>query len=318
MLVQGNWSLAREVNDNQGEEGRRMGLVLGGGGGKGGAHLGVITVIDSFGLPIDQIVGSSIGGVLGALYAAGHSVDTIAASFGGATIWRLFERDPSGMGLLGGRRVRTILEELLGERTFEELAIPCAVVATDMVTGHEQVLDSGPLVDALLATMAFPGIFPPVQRDGKLLADGGIVNNLPVDVAYARGAHKVIAVDLSAVCDNFEPAPTSGGPLGRLNPIPSTPLTFANRGLAVMIAQLTRYRLADNQPDLLLCPHVESISTLDLSRISDPASLAAGATVACDALSDLLALREWRLADSPPPVSMPNLSQQPPQFLQVR
>jgi len=272
---------------------RRLGLVLGGGGGKGAAHLGAIRVIESLDLPIDLIAGSSIGGVLGVLYAAGYGVDEIALAFGGARIWKLFERDLSGMGLLGFRRVRTILDDLLGECTFDQLAIPCAVVATDLVMGDEVVFDSGPIVEALLATMAFPGIFPPIQRDGMLLADGGIMNNLPVDVAYARGADKVIAVDLGAVCQNFAPE-SGGGALGRFNPLPSLPLALANRGLAVLMAQLTRYRLAERAPDLLLCPEVEHISTLDLSRISDRAGQAAGEAVAYAAATELLSLRHWR------------------------
>src|SRR5262245_22575540 len=317
MQARGYWSAARAM-DRQDREDRRVGLVLGGGGGKGGAHLGAIAIIESLDLPIDLIVGSSIGGALGGLYAAGYSVDEIAQSFGGATLWRLFERDPSGMGLLGFRRVRTILEEMLGQSRFEDLAVPCAVVTTDLVSGREEVLDSGSLVEALLATMAFPGILPPVQRDGMLLADGGTVNSLPVDVAYARGADKVIAVDLGAICDNFGPEPAAGGALGRLNLLPSLPLTFANRGLAVLMAQLTRYRLAENPPDLLLCPQVEHISTLDLSRINDLASRTAGEEVARAALSDLLALREWRLGESCSIAPTHGEGQHAPHFLPVR
>jgi NTE family protein len=275
---------------------RPLGLVLGGGGGKGGAHLGVISTLELIGLPVDTIVGTSIGGVIGALYAAGYDPTAIGAALGGATMWRMFERDPSGLGLIGSRRIRAILEEMLGERTFEQLIIPCAVVATDLVTGGEIVLDSGPLVEALLATMALPGIFPPVQRDGMLLADGGIVNNLPVDVAYARGTQRVIAVDLGAVCDNFAPehVGASAGALGRFNLLPNVPLTLANRGLSVLMAHLTRCRLEANPPDLLLCPEVEHINTLDLSNINSVEGRAAGEQVADAAMSDLLALRDWR------------------------
>lgn len=300
------------------DDGRCLGLVLGGGGGKGGAHLGAIEVIEASGLPIDLIVGASIGGVVGALYAAGYTTGEIAEAFGGATVWRLFERDPSGMGLLGIRRVRTILEAMLGECTFEQLAIRCAVVATDLVTGGEIVLDSGPIVDALLATMAFPGIYPPVQRGELLLADGGIVNNLPVDIAHRLGAEKVIAVDLGAVCENFAPVPTSGGALGWLNPLPGMPLTLANRGLSVMMARLTRYRLAENPPDLLLCPEVEHISTVDLSRINDESCRTAGEKVARAAARELEALRQWRFEEPAAGVALPALRQQSQEVLALR
>jgi NTE family protein len=317
MQSYGNWSAEHASPDARVDDPRRVGLVLSGGGGKGGAHLGALAALASLELPIDLLVGASIGGALGALHAAGYAVDEIAEAFGGCTMWRLFERDPSGMGLLGARRVRTILEEMLGDCTFEQLAIPCAVVTTDLVTGREVVLDQGSLVEALLATMAFPGIFPPMRRDGMLLADGGVVNNLPVDVAYARGAGKVIAVDLGAVCDNFDPEPPGSGAFGWLNPLPSLPLTFANRGLAVMMASLTRHRLAENPPDLLLCPEVEHISTLDLSRINDPAGRVAGTQVVQAALADVLALRAWRCGDDQALISLHGLERQAQQLLPV-
>jgi NTE family protein len=317
MGIQERWS---ETSANAGEcvESRCVGLVLGGGGGKGGAHLGAIEVIESIGLPIDLVVGASIGGAVGALYAAGYSPAEIAEAFSSATIWRLFERDPSGMGLLGVRRVRTILEEMLGECTFEQLAIRCAVVTTDLVTGREIVLDSGPIVEALLATMAFPGIYPPLQRDGMMLADGGIVNNLPVDVAYSLGADKVIAVDLGAVCENFAPVPAATGALGWLNPLPGLPLTLANRGLGVMMARLTRYRLAENPPDLLLCPEVEQISTVDLSRINDSACHSAGETVARAALHELADLRDWRFDERGSSATLPAIRQQAQEMMALR
>jgi NTE family protein len=318
MQTESEWRIGGIDRDSLHEtkSGRHLGLVLGGGGGTGGAHLGAIRVIESIGLPIDSIVGASIGGVLGVLYAAGYGIDEIRLAFGRARLLKLFVRDPSGMGLLGGRRLRAILDRLLGICSFEQLDIPCAVVATDLVTGREVVLDSGPIVDALLATMAFPGIFPPVQHDGMLLADGGIVNNLPVDVAYARGAQKVIAVDLGAVCEDFAPDP-GGRVFGWFNPLPSRPLALANRGLAVMMAQLTRCRLADTPPDLLLCPEVERITTIDLSRINDRAGYAAGEAVASAALHDLLALRAWRGGEASSVAAWPRAAEQTQQLLAV-
>jgi NTE family protein len=316
MRTHERWNESTDASCADGD--RCLGLVLGGGGGKGGAHLGALDVIEEAGLPIDMIVGASIGGAVGALYAAGYTTDEIAEAFGGATVWRLFERDPSGMGLLGIRRVRTILESMLGECTFEQLAIRCAVVATDLVTGREIVLDSGPIVDALLATMAFPGIYPPVQRDDMLLADGGIVNNLPVDIAHSLGASKVIAVDLGSVCEDFAPVPTGGGALGWLNPLPGMPLTLANRGLSVLMARLTRYRLAENPPDLLLCPEVEHISTVDLSRINDNLCRTAGKKVAHAAMHELEALRQWRFDEPSAGVALPALRHQPQEVLAVR
>jgi NTE family protein len=277
---------------------RCLGLVLGGGGGKGGAHLGVISVIEAIGLPIDLIVGSSIGGVIGGLYAAGYSLDEIGQALSGVTLWRMFERDPSGMGLIGSRRMRAILEDMLGGCTFEQLDTPCAIVTTDLVTGDEIILDSGSLVEALLATMALPGIFPPLQRGRMLLADGGIANNLPVNIAYARGADKVIAVDLGGVCDDFQLPQGNGGPLNMLNLLPNQAVSIANRGLALLMAHLTRYRLADVSPELLLCHDVEQINSFDMSRLAEGRPV--GEAVAHAAINDLIALRDWRAGEQRP------------------
>lgn len=293
MYTTGNARSDGTQNDEQQTpEDRTLALVLGGGGGKGGAHLGVISALESLGLPIDMIVGASIGGVVGALYAAGYSVDEISQSLGVSSVWRLFERDTLGMGFIGTRRIKSTFEELLGDCTFEQLSTPCAVVATDLVTGRPLVIDSGSVVDALMATIAFPGIFPPVQRDTMLLADGGVSNNLPVDVAYARGAGKVIAVDLGAVCDDFQLGPQDTKPAALFGLLPNAPLAIANRGLSLMMAQLTRHQLQHQPPDLLLCPVVEHIGVLDFARLNEGHT--AGEAAAVEAIRELLAIRDWR------------------------
>jgi len=156
---------------------RRLGLVLGGGGSKGAAHLGVLSVLESLALPIDLIVGTSTGGAIGALYSAGHSIPQIAQLLRSITMWRLVDRDPAALSFLGSRRLRMTLEEALGAKTFADLRIPCAVVATDLATGTTHVLNQGPLVDALLATTAFPGIFPPVQHGER--HDGPTIEGWP-------------------------------------------------------------------------------------------------------------------------------------------
>lgn len=273
-----------------------LAIVLGGGGGKCGAHLGVLSVLESLRLPIDLLVGSSMGGVIGALYAAGYAIDDIIHRLSSSSIWRLLERDATGTALLGNKGMRSTLEEMFGECTFDQLEIPCAVMAVDLITGNEVVLDSGPLVDALMATMAFPALFPPVQRDAMLLIDGGTINNLPVDVAYARGADKVIAVDLGVVCDNFQLEAGSASAFDFRNMLLHRPLAMANRSLSLMMAHITRCRLAENPPDLLLCPEVEQIGLLELARVGE--GYAAGAEAALEAMDDLLALHDWRLGET--------------------
>lgn len=271
---------------------RCLALVLGGGGGRGGAHLGVLATLRTQGVPIDLLVGTSIGGVIGVLHAAGHTDAAITATIGGKTLWDIFDPDPGGTGLIGSNNLRALLSGLLGERTFADLAIPCAVVATDLATGRVVVLDRGPLVEALLATTALPGLFPPVALDGMLLADGGIVDNLPVDIALARGAHRVIAVDLTAISTDFAPPPNEHARWHWRDPRPQAPLAIARRALMMLIAQQTRYRLAAGPPDLLLRPAVDGIGTLDMSHLIE--GRAAGIAVAEAARDDLLVLRRWR------------------------
>lgn len=280
------------LDERNGSTCRCLGLVLGGGGGRGGAHLGVLDALQELELPLDLIVGTSIGGVVGVCFAAGLRTDEIAGLLDGRSLWDIAERDRRRLGLLGKRRLRAILERALGARTFADLAIPCAVVAADLVRGRPVILDHGPLVEALLATTALPGLFPPVEREDMLLADGGIVNNLPVDIALARGAQRAIAVDLGADDADFAP-PGEFPAVGHWPTLrPDVPLAIAQRALMVLIAQVTRYRLAEAPPDLLLRPDVQAIGTLDMGHIAS--GRAAGHAAVKSAEGALLALRAWR------------------------
>jgi NTE family protein len=283
-------------DDQRGAKGGCLGLILGGGGGRGGAHLGVIDALAELRLPIDLIVGTSIGGVVGVCFAAGLRTDEIAGLLDGRGLWAIAERDRRRLGLLGNRRLRAILARVLGDRTFADLAIPCAVVAADLVRGRQVILDEGPLVEALLATTALPGLLPPLERAGMLLADGGVVNNLPVDVALARGADRAIAVDLGTVGADFVP-PGAGRAAGHWPTLrPDVPLAIAHRALMVMMAQLTNHRLAEAPPDVLLRPDVQAIGTLDMGHIA--AGRASGRAAAEAAGGALLALRDWRTGGS--------------------
>jgi NTE family protein len=278
-----------------GEEPPVLGLALGGGGGKGGAHLGVLAALETLGLPIDRLAGTSIGGLIGVLYAAGHGVDAIERAMSGQSLWRLFGRDPDQLGLSGNAQLRALLTALLGERTFADLAIPAAVMTTDLVTGRAVLLDRGPVVEAILATMALPGLLPPIERDGQLLADGGIVDNLPVGAARALGARKVIAVALDAAGVDFALEPVREGLLGWLAPQARRPLALADRGLTLLLAQQTRHRLERMPLDLLLTPRVANLGTIGMAQLAE--GRAAGAAAAREALGALHALRAWRGTD---------------------
>jgi NTE family protein len=208
----------------------RVGLVLSGGGARGFAHVGVLEVLEEFRVPVDVIAGTSMGAVVGGLYAQGLSprelvsvvedIDWTTAfddnpprrelsfrrkrdDFDFLTNLRLYIKDwriALPKGLIEGQKVTNILGELTlpaaTVRDFDELAIPFRAVATDANTGEAVILADGSLALALRASMAIPGIFSPVQLDDRLLVDGGVSKNLPVDVARDLGADVIIAVDI--------------------------------------------------------------------------------------------------------------------------
>lgn len=172
-----------------------VGLVLSGGGARGFAHIGVLRVLEREGARYDVIAGTSMGAIIGALYAAGHrpqEIQDITAN----TTWRDVVDLSLRTGLMKGDRLHELLEAHL-PATFEELQIPLAVVSTDIESGEEVVHTEGDLITAVRASAGFPGAFEPVYMEGRTLGDGGIVNNLPVNAALLLGANRTIASDVS-------------------------------------------------------------------------------------------------------------------------
>jgi len=210
----------------------RIGLALSGGGARGGMHVGVLRALEELGVPVDYIAGTSIGAVIGGFYAAGLSPDEIEAVINGID-WdaafledtprtlRSFRRKREDdlflveqrpgfndgelqlpLGVVQGQVIDLITSATVlpaaRVRNFDELPIPFRAVAADIATGEAVVLGSGNLANALRATMSVPAILAPIEIDGRLLVDGGVAMNLPIEVARQMGADIVIAVDLSA------------------------------------------------------------------------------------------------------------------------
>lgn len=177
-----------------------VGLVLSGGGARGLAHIGAIRALERAGIPIDCLTGTSMGGVIAAAYACGLSPDELEQEAGALSRVREFLRlaDPGipNAGLLRGQRLQAYFENRLGQRTFAELERPLALMAVDLNSRQEVVFQEGPIALALRATTAVPGLFMPLELEGMRLVDGGLLNNLPVDVARKMGAQIVIAVDV--------------------------------------------------------------------------------------------------------------------------
>ena len=183
----------------------RIALVLGGGAARGFAHVGVIRALEQEKIPIDLIVGTSVGSLIGALYA--HEMNSFELE------WTAFslEKDDlldyallsASMGPVKGERLEAFVNKKVPVANIESLKIPFSAVATDLNRGTRVVLDRGPLARAIRASCAIPGVFQPVDHQGRLLVDGGVVDNLPVAVAREKGADIVIAVDISQNVTNF-------------------------------------------------------------------------------------------------------------------
>jgi len=175
----------------------KIGLALSGGAVRGAAHVGVLKVLEREGIRPDMIAGTSVGSIVGAACAAGLEADEIGEIFRAARWPKMARLSIRGKySLFDTRPMQKILIDHMGVTTFEELAIPFAAVSCDLITGRTIVFRSGHLPTALRASSAVPGIFPPVESAGRLLVDGCVVDNLPVDVVRHMGAEYVIAVDL--------------------------------------------------------------------------------------------------------------------------
>lgn len=177
---------------------QRIGLALGGGAARGIAHIGVLEVLEEEKIPIDCIAGTSAGAIAGGLYAAGMSTAEMREAVIHLNWLEIASLSLPVMGLLNFDRAASWIDELLKERarTFEELSMPFAAVAADIVRGEPVAIIRGKLSAALRASSSVPGIFTPTRLGERLLVDGGTLNNLPVSVARRLGADYVIAVDL--------------------------------------------------------------------------------------------------------------------------
>ncbi|MEX3824466.1 patatin-like phospholipase family protein, partial [Paraburkholderia sp. BR14262] len=177
---------------------KRVGLVLGGGAARGWAHIGAIRALEEAGIKPDVVCGTSIGALVGAVYANGDLdwLEDWVGKLTWQTVVRLLDLRFSG-GLLGGRKVIDLFAHQFNGRSIDDLRLPFTAVATELDTGREVWLREGGVVDAVRASIAIPGIFTPIWHDGVWLVDGGLSNPVPVSAARAMRADTVIAIDLN-------------------------------------------------------------------------------------------------------------------------
>jgi NTE family protein len=274
--------------------GAGCGLVLGGGGPRGFAHLGVIRALEEAGVPVDVVGGTSIGAIVGALCALGQD-DAARVRALTHQIGRLVTLTVPLVAVSSGRRVDRLLAKRLGTVPIEDLPRPFFCVSASLTRAEEVIHDRGPLWPAVRASLSLPGIFPPVYADGDLLVDGATLNNVPVDVMRGRvGSGCVIAVDLTPEVEPLTFAPFGPGLSGwrvlgrRLNPFASAhPVPgigyILTRSPSLSQVRHRRAALDGDHVELLLRPSVDGLGALDFKGAGP--LIEAGYSYAAEALA---------------------------------
>lgn len=298
-----------------------IGLALGGGAARGFAHIGVIRALVAHGIVPDVIVGTSIGAVVGGCYAAQQmdTLETWARTLNVRSVLSYLDISLSGSGLISGNHLAAKLEAGLKDIRIDDLPLRFAAIATEFNTGHEIWLTRGRLADAMRASYALPGIFPPVLIGGRWLVDGALVNPVPVSAARALGARLVIAVNLNSdlfgrgtiisshgsddddAAEAAAPSKPNGfrsmfsrqsslrrqfiGRRGR----PGIP-TVMVEAFNVMQDRITRARLAGDPPDVLISPRLGAVGWFDFHRAQEAITIGTDATEkAIESLNEAIA-----------------------------
>lgn len=270
-----------------------IGLALGGGAARGWAHIGVIRALEQAGIKPDIVCGTSIGALVGAVYATGE-LNRFEQWVLGLKISDVVSyMDVSlSSGLLKGKRIMEFFRRDYADRAIEDLPIPFAAVATSLKTGAEVWLRDGSTLEAVRASIALPGLFEPSLKNGVILVDGGLVNPVPVSLARAMGADFVIAVDLTAdilsqkldrddrkdMLDdkNIDWLTKLQDGLDALVPafaeedtsLPSM-LDVISSSINIMQVRITRSRMAGDPPEIIVAPHLAHIDLLDFHRAKE-------------------------------------------------
>lgn len=261
-----------------------LGLALGGGGARGLCHIGVMRVLEEFGIRPDVVSGTSMGGLIGAFIAAGYNADQMTDIATDLRWSKLIDWSPISGRLVNTKGFERWLAELL-PATFEELELPLVLTATDLNDGRIHYSQHGDLITALRATTAYPGALEPVALGRARLVDGGLLNQIPVDGALFLGAHKVLAVNATPLARVDHPQDDAGAPRRRIR---MTAIRELMRAVDVMQAQLTMARISFYKPDVLLDPLMEGLEIAEFHKAKQ--AIEAGEAAAREHRADLLSL----------------------------
>ncbi len=302
-----------------------LSIALGGGMARGFTHIGVLKVLNRHGIYPGIVAGTSIGAVVGGAYLAGRlqELEEWALSLNRYRILSYLDLRVRSAGLIGGKRLNALLEKNFGDMSVEDLPCPFISVSVDIQTGHEIWIRNGSLTEALKASFALPGVFPPVKRNGRFLVDGALINPVPISPCHAMNSRMTIAVDLNADIIGKAAKPgeaystVAGFDLFNDKDVPPeeqkkfysgitkrlfrreehSPSLFGVMVSALNIMQdrLTRSRLAGEPPDVHIKPLIGHIGLLEFERAGE--LIGAGEDAATAALPDILSGMEVFLED---------------------
>lgn len=275
----------------------KIGIALGSGVARGWAHIGVLNALLAKGIVPDIVVGTSIGAVVGAAHVTGHLdvLETWARNLSKVNFFRFLDFKLRGSGLFGGKKLHDLMVKSFGNTDIDDLETPFMAIGCELMTGHEIWLQDGPLIDAVQASFALPGVFEPFCHQGRWLVDGALVNPIPVSACRALGAELVIAVNLSediygraraqregllgtgqygVFTDFMKPETFTSNPLSKtlmrklLTHKKDAPSIFANMVASLNIVQnrLSRSRLAGDPPDIMITPKTGHIGLMEFHR----------------------------------------------------
>ncbi len=231
---------------------RRVGLALGGGLARGLAHIGVLKVLKEAGVGLSYIAGTSMGSVVGALYACGLDLKMISLLAERISRRNWMDLTFPRKGLIAGERLEELVHLLTAGRSFSDLSVPLAVVAVDLISGEKVVIDEGPVARAVRASCAIPGVFSPVKIGEKVLVDGGVLQRVPASVVREMGAELVIAVDVGVNAGDY-----------KLDHI----FDVLSRSIEIMSRKIRQSQKGD--ADLLVLPAVDDIGSFDFQRVEE-------------------------------------------------
>ncbi len=290
-------SLAR----NSSKRGMDITVALGAGGSKGNAHIGVLRFLEQEGFRIRAIAGTSFGGLVACFYAAGFTADQMEEMFSRIDQAKMYARGKyDTSSLYGLTKVDGWLNESLGELTFEELLVPCAVTAVDLRTSNEVLIKHGPVRHAILSTIALPGVFPSFLKEELELIDGGLLNPVPVAVARSLAPSlPVVAVPLTSPlgeAPQLHPLPMFGGlPQPFVERLSRTRIAKAldvfMRSVEIGGRQIAELRLELEKPEVIIRPAVSAIGLLDHVNVHEVVKL--GEEAARAKLPELFRATTW-------------------------